>query len=74
VAVNDRAFTPDLLHEALKASKSGSQPIRLLLLNDGYYRTCAISYQGRELYPHLVRDEGKPDRLDEVLKPLAEHK
>ena len=74
VAVNDRAFTPDLLHEALKASKSGSQPIRLLLLNDGYYRTCAISYQGGELYPHLVRDEGKPDRLDEVLKPLAEHK
>jgi predicted metalloprotease with PDZ domain len=74
VAVDDRAFTPDLLREALKRTKSGSPPIRLLILNDGYYRTSTINYQGGELFPHLEREEGKPDRLDDILKPRAPHK
>jgi predicted metalloprotease with PDZ domain len=71
VAVNDRAFTPDLLHDALTAARNNSQPIRLLVLNDDYYKTCAIDYHGGERYPHLVRQEGKPDLLDELVKPLA---
>jgi predicted metalloprotease with PDZ domain len=74
VAVNDRAFTPDLLRDALKAGKNSSQPIRLLVLNDDYYMTCTIDYHGGERYPHLVREESKPDLLDELAKPLAEHK
>jgi predicted metalloprotease with PDZ domain len=71
VAVNDRAFTPDLLRDALKAGKNGAQPIRLLVLNDDYYKTCTIDYHGGERYPHLVRDESKADLLDELAKPLA---
>jgi predicted metalloprotease with PDZ domain len=74
VAVNDRAFTPDLLHDALTAARNNSQPIRLLVLNDDYYKTCAIDYHGGERYPHLVRQEGKPDLLDELVKPLAGNK
>jgi predicted metalloprotease with PDZ domain len=71
VAVNDRAFTPDLLHDALIAAKNSSQAIRLLVLNDDYYKTCTINYHGGERYPHLVRQEGKADLLDELAKPLA---
>jgi predicted metalloprotease with PDZ domain len=74
VAVNDRAFTPDLLRDALKAGKNSPQPIRLLVLNDDYYTTCTIDYHGGERYPHLVREEGKADLLDELAKPLVEHK
>jgi hypothetical protein len=74
VAVNDRAFTPDLLHDALKAAKNSSQPIHLLVLNDDFYKTCTIDYHGGERYPHLVRDESKADLLDELAKPLAERK
>jgi predicted metalloprotease with PDZ domain len=74
VAVNDRAFTPDLLRDALKAGKNNSQPIRLLMLNDDYYKTCTIDYHGGERYPHLVRLEGQADLLDDLAKPLAEHK
>jgi predicted metalloprotease with PDZ domain len=74
VAVNARAFTPDLFRDVLKASKNTSQPIRLLVLNDDYYKTCVIDYHGGERYPHLVREEGKPDLLDEIAKPLGEHK
>jgi predicted metalloprotease with PDZ domain len=74
VAVNDRAFTPDLLHDALTAARNNSQPIRLLVLNDDYYKTCTIDYHGGERYPHLVRQEGKPDLLDDLAKPLAGNK
>ena len=71
VAVNDRAYTPDLLHDALKASTKNDQPIRFLVLNDDYYKTCTVNYHGGERYPHLARVEGKPDLLDDIAKPLA---
>lgn len=74
VAVNDRAFTPEVLRDALKAGKNSSQPVRLLVLSDDYYKTCIIDYHGGERYPRLVRQESKPDLLDEIAKPLAEHK
>jgi predicted metalloprotease with PDZ domain len=73
VAVDDRAFTPDLLHDALKATAKEHQPIRLLVLNDDYYRTCTIDYEGGERYPHLVREEGRADWLNDLIKPLAAH-
>lgn len=70
-AVNDRAYTGDLLHDALKAGTKNHEPLRLLVLNDDYYKTCTIDYHGGERYPHLARVEGKPDLLDEIAKPLA---
>jgi hypothetical protein len=74
VAVNDHAFTPDPLRAALKAGKASSQPIRLLVLSEDYYKTCTIDYHGGERYPHLVRQEGKAHLLDDLAKPLAERK
>ncbi len=74
MAIDDRAFAPDLLHDALKATKTGTQSIRLLVLDDDYYKSCTIDYHGGERYPHLVREESRPDYLDELAKPLTEHK
>ncbi len=74
MAVNDRTYTPDLVKDALKISIKDDQPIRFLVLNDDYYRTCTVNYHGGEKYPHLARVEGKPDLLDELAKPLtAQH-
>ncbi len=70
MAINDRAFTPDLFHQELKASKDKEVTMRLLTLYDDYYKTATISYQGGERYPHLVRVEAKPDALDDLAKPL----
>lgn len=69
VGVNGRLYTHDLLEDAIKASKDNSQPISLLVVIDDYYKTCNIDYHGGERYPHLVRDESKPDYLDELGKP-----
>jgi predicted metalloprotease with PDZ domain len=73
IAVNERQFTPQMLRLALKAGRTSSEPLRLLVLNDDYYKTCAIDYHGGEKYPHLVREPDHPDLLDEMLKPLAAH-
>ncbi len=68
VAVNGRQFSPDVLREALKAAKDGSTPIELLVENTDYFKTYKIDYHGGEKYPHLVRDDSKPDLLTEILK------
>lgn len=71
VGINGRLYTHDLLEDAIKASKENSQPISLLVVNDDYYLTCNIDYHGGVRYPHLVRNESKPDYLDELDKPKA---
>jgi predicted metalloprotease with PDZ domain len=68
VAVNGRRFSGDVLHEAIKAAKGGSDPIELLVENTDYYRTVKLDYHEGEKYPHLVRDESKPDFLSEIIK------
>ncbi len=63
VAVNGRRFSPEILRDAIKAAKTGTAPIELLVENTDYYKTYKIDYHGGEKYPHLVRDESKPDLL-----------
>jgi hypothetical protein len=69
VAVNGRAFTDDVLRQALRAGKNSSQPLELLVENTEYYKTYKLDYHGGERYPHLVRDDSKPDILDQMIKP-----
>jgi predicted metalloprotease with PDZ domain len=68
VAVNGRRFSPEVLKDALKAAKDSGTPIELLVENTDYYKAYKIDYHGGEQYPHLVRDESKPDLLTDILK------
>jgi predicted metalloprotease with PDZ domain len=68
VAVNGRRFSPEILRDAVKATKTSNSPIELLVENTDYYKTYKIDYHGGEKYPHLVRDESKPDLLTDILK------
>jgi predicted metalloprotease with PDZ domain len=63
--VNDHIYTHDVLEDAVKSQ----QPITLLVIADDYYRTFTVDYNGGPKYPHLERQEGKPDLLDELIKP-----
>jgi len=69
VAVNGRRFNGDVLRDALKAGKKGSEPLQLLVENTEYYKTYSLNYHGGEKYPHLVRDESKPDMLSDIIRP-----
>ena len=68
VAVNGRKFSADVLRDALKAGKNSSEPLALLVENTDYYKTYLVDYHAGERYPHLVRDESKPDLLSDILK------
>ena len=68
VAVNGRRLTREIMRDAIRAAKNSSAPIELLVENTDYYKTYKIDYHGGESYPHLVRDESKPDLLSEILK------
>ena len=69
VAVNGRHFSDDVLRDALKTGTNSSAPLELIVENTDYYKTFKLDYHGGEKYPHLVRDESKPDTLGEIIKP-----
>jgi predicted metalloprotease with PDZ domain len=68
IAVNGRQFSGEVMRDAIKAAKNSSEPIELLIENSDYYKTYKVDYHGGEQYPHLVRDDSKPDLLSDILK------
>jgi predicted metalloprotease with PDZ domain len=68
VAVNGRRYSPEILRDALRAGKNSTAPLELLVENTDYIKTYKLDYHGGERYPHLVRDESKPDLLSEIYK------
>jgi predicted metalloprotease with PDZ domain len=68
VAVNGQAYSSDVLTDAVKAAKDGSAPIQLLLKYQDQYKTIPVDYHGGLQYPHLVRIDGTPDYLDQIIK------
>jgi predicted metalloprotease with PDZ domain len=65
IAVNGRQFNPTVLREAVGRNK----PVDLLVKNGEFYQTYHVDYSGGEKYPHLVRDESKPDLLAQIIAP-----
>lgn len=71
IAVNGRKWSRDVMRGALRGGLRNQQPMALLAENGEYYSTYQMNYHDGEKYPHLVRAEGQPDMLDEMIKPLA---
>ena len=68
VAVNGRRFSGDVWHDAIRAAKTSPSPIELIVENTDYFRVVKLDYHGGEKYPHLVRNESKPDLLTEIYR------
>ena len=73
IGVNGRVYTHDLLEDAIKATKDGDHPVTLLVVINDYFQTSTIHYSGGVRYPHLVREDSKPDYLDDIIKAQAAH-
>lgn len=71
IAVNGRKWSKDIMRIALRFGMHSQQPLALLCENAEYYNTYNVDYHGGEKYPHLVRTDGQPDVLTEIIKPLA---
>ena len=68
VAVNLRAFKPEVLKDAITAAKDG-RALELLLKEGDNYRIVRIDYRGGLRYPKLERLPGTEDRLSKLLAP-----
>ena len=71
IAVNGRQYSSNLLHEMVAKSTKNTGPIELLIKDSDYYRTVRVDYHGGERYPHLERDELKPDVLSQIIASKA---
>src|SRR5208282_4251061 len=72
VAVEGGQFSPEALRGAVDAGKNSPTPIHLLISNGAQYQTFAVDYHGGVQYPHLERNNNRPDYLGEILHPLAQ--
>jgi len=69
VAVNGRAYKSDLLDQAIRDAQDPARPVELLVRDFDRYRTVKLDYTGGERFPDLVRVNGTPDRLTDILRP-----
>ena len=69
VAVNDRAASEEVLKQAITAARDTGAALRLIVNQDGRFRTIDFDYRDGLRYPHLERIEGTPDRLGDILSP-----
>jgi predicted metalloprotease with PDZ domain len=67
VAVNWRAYKPEVLKEAITANKDGQAPIDVLVREGDAFRAVRIDYRSGLRYPKLERVAGSDDRLAAVL-------
>jgi predicted metalloprotease with PDZ domain len=71
VAVNGTEYSADALKDAVTAAaKDKSQPVELLVKNFDSYKTVRVDYHDGLKYPHLERDNSRPDTLAKLIKPL----
>jgi predicted metalloprotease with PDZ domain len=70
-AVNGSVYSPTILKEAIEAAQATTAPIRLIAANGTEVQTYSVDYHDGIRYPHLERDESRPNYLDEILHPLA---
>lgn len=69
MAVNSRAYSGEVLEDAVKQAKTDKKPIELLVKEFDVFRTIQLPYYDGLRYPHLERIEGKPDRLAQIYAP-----
>ena len=69
LGVDGRVYTRARLDAAVIQSPDTHRPIELLVVNDDYYHTSLVDYHGGPKAPRLVRDDAKPDYLDQFLAP-----
>lgn len=67
--LNDKSYAEADLLDALKNKK----PLVFTVDNLGTTQTITVSYTGGPVYPHLVRDDTKPDLLGRIISPYASH-
>ena len=68
--INGEDFSIENLHKAVAATKNSNSPVEITAENGNSTATYKLNYSGGEKYPHLERDNVKPDLLSGVAQPI----
>jgi hypothetical protein len=72
LAVNGKAYSTEILRDAIKATTDPRQRrIDLLIDNEGHIESHVLTYADGEKYPVLERDATKSDMLSKIIAPLT---
>ncbi len=71
LAVNNRAFNPELFIQALKDAKGKTEPIHLLVKQGDFTQLVDLDYHDGPKYPHLERLPGTTDMFADIARPHA---
>lgn len=72
LAVNGKAYSPDILRDAVKVTTDPRQRrIELLIDNEGHVAPYQVNYAEGEKYPVLEREGTKSDVLSKIMEPLT---
>lgn len=69
VSINGMAYSGDVLHDAIRSSKTDSGPMHLLVEQEGAIFPLEVIYHDGEKYPAMIRVDGTTDYLDDIVKP-----
>jgi len=72
LSVNGRTWSTDVLHGAIASSATSTAPIEVVVENGSFNESYRVNYHGGERYPHLERDNSKPDVIGEIIKARAQ--
>ncbi len=67
--VNGNVFSVENLSGAVAKSSNAGSVIKIEAENGSVSAGFELSYHGGHRYPHLVRDDTKPDLLSDIVKP-----
>ncbi len=67
LAVNGRAYADDVLKDAIKTAKGGSDPIRLIIKSGDRVREVPVQWNGGMRYPKLVKVGSAEGSIDQLL-------
>lgn len=69
ISVNGKAFTAEVLRDAILAAEQSKQPLQLQFKKGDQYTTIALPYFDGLRVPSLEKVSSAPDRLDEIFAP-----
>lgn len=70
-AVDGQKYSIGVLDAALLRAQADHKPIELLVESDDFFRTLAVDYYDGPRFPHLVRNDSRPDTLSKVIAAHA---
>lgn len=69
ISVDGKAYTADVLRNAITEAEKSRQPIELPFRRGDEYTSVSFPYDSGLRVPSLKRIEGTPDRIDDILAP-----